>query len=123
MHVAFPSVFLFSLAGVCLAVALPLRYCGVKPNPWYGVRFPQSYTSAEHWRQINRRGASLLIGWALSMAALALLFALPVPMSPGIQSVIALVYPLSVFVPVLITYRYARALPPVLDRDDVPPRW
>lgn len=55
------------------------------------------------------------------MAALGLLFALPIPMSPGIQSVIALVSPLSVFVPVLLVHRYARALPPVLDREDLPP--
>ncbi len=42
MRIAFPSRFLMWLAGVGLAVALPLRYGGVKPNPWYGVRFPQS---------------------------------------------------------------------------------
>jgi membrane protein implicated in regulation of membrane protease activity len=52
----------------------------------------------------------MLIRWAFSLAALAVLLAFPLGVNPEIQTAVALIYSLTVFVPVLITYRYARRL-------------
>jgi ABC-type phosphate transport system permease subunit len=106
----FPTIFLLIMAAVVLLLAWPLRYDRVGPNPWYGVRFSQSFQSPEHWYLINRYGATMLIRWAFSLAALAVLLALPLGVNSEIQTAVALIYPLTVFVPVLITYRYARRL-------------
>lgn len=107
----FVSLALLSLAFVVLLLALPLRYGKVKPNPWYGIRFAESFKSAEHWYRINRFGGALLIKWSLTLVALAAFFLLVPSVGDSFLGFIALlVYPLSIFVPVWQSYRYARSL-------------
>ena len=117
------SVTLLVTGLVCFAVLLPLRYGEVEPNPWYGIRLAASFRSPEHWRRINRYGAKLLLFWTWGLVALALVLALPLPWNPDLRAVLALCYPLSVFVPLLFILRFAKRLPPVLSpEEDQAPR-
>ncbi|MBX5450957.1 SdpI family protein [Thermogemmatispora sp.] len=53
------------LAGVSLiALSLPLLRDKAQSNSFYGFRFGRAFTSAEHWRQINRYGARWTILWS-----------------------------------------------------------
>lgn len=105
------SVALLCLALVVLLLALPLRYGKVKPNAWYGIRFPESFKSPQHWYRINRYGAGLLIKWSFTLGALAAFFVIvPSALDSPLGFIGLLVYPLSIFVPVFLSYRYARSL-------------
>lgn len=107
----FVSIALFSLALLILLLSLPLRWGKVKPNPWYGIRFTQSFKSPEHWYRINRYGAALLMKWSFTLVVLAAFFAVvPSAADSAFGFIALLVYPLTIFIPVLLSYRYARKL-------------
>jgi len=90
-----------------LALCVPLLRGRIKPNRWYGFRFPQALLSDENWYAINRFGARCFIGWAavFIFAGVALL-AFPFQNAAAIAPFMML---MSVtFVPPLtMTWRYA----------------
>jgi len=109
-HFGFASSFLLYIGGVVLLAALPLRFAKVKPNSWYGIRFAQSYQSERHWMLINRYGARMLMRWALATLGVGVWLMYLQDVKPMISLVFALTYPFTITLPIVLTYRYARAL-------------
>lgn len=55
------------LGAVTIFICIPLILGWIPPNRWYGVRFPESFTSNENWYRINRLGGALLAIWGVTM--------------------------------------------------------
>jgi len=55
-------VFIF-VGVLTIVLCVPLVLGKIKPNPWYGIRFPASYQSEENWYRINRTGGWIAIVW------------------------------------------------------------
>ena len=72
------TLLLVYLAGGSLLVilALPLLKERVRPNVFYGFRFPKSFRSPEIWYAVNKYGAKRLLwsGVSLNAAAVGLYF-------------------------------------------------
>jgi hypothetical protein len=57
------------VALVAIGLSLPLLKRKVGPNPWYGVRIPESFKSTARWYEINEYGGRLMLGWGLAIVA------------------------------------------------------
>ncbi len=104
------GIILIVVGAVFVALAYPLRVGRVKMNRLYGMRFPQSYYSEESWYKINAYGGRLLLIWAiLVMVAGIVLTAVPVSVS---RETVLIALVVTFFIPVIITYSYARNFTP-----------
>lgn len=59
-------------AVVAIVLAIPLLRGRVPRNAWYGFRGPAAFASEQAWREINRRGGRLLLGWGMVLGLTAL---------------------------------------------------
>ena len=69
-----PATVLILLGTVVSLSSLPLLFCLVKPNRFYGIRVPAAFTSESNWYAINSFGAKrfllfgaivTIVGWVL----------------------------------------------------------
>jgi uncharacterized membrane protein len=58
------------LAGLIMALSLPLILNKIPPNKWYGVRIPKAFHSDENWYQINQYGGKVLFCWSLALGVI-----------------------------------------------------
>lgn len=92
---------------IVIVGALPLCLGSVEPNQVYGVRFSESFTSGTNWYRINRYGGTALLVWGFSALLVSLVVLVPSRVPQRLRLWLALLYPMSIGVPVLFTYLYA----------------
>jgi uncharacterized membrane protein len=99
----------WTVSGMLLAaLAVPLIRGRVRPNPLYGVRFPQSFRSEESWYAINRFGGRRLAIWSAPMIAAGVLaFFLPLTGNTGLTLTLGLAPLAFVFIPMIETWIFA----------------
>jgi uncharacterized membrane protein len=101
------AVTLVCLGFMLIAVSIPLYLGKIKMNYVYGFRIRKAFESEENWYTINRYGAKVLMWWSVVIVAMgiACLFIEP-------QSVltVAKVSFISVIVPIIQTFQYAKRL-------------
>lgn len=90
-----------------IACSLPLGLGLVPPNPWFGIRFPQGFTSIDNWYRLNRFGGTALAIWGVSALGAGCLLVSRIHLSRRVALALGLFYPLTLVIPVLITYLYA----------------
>jgi uncharacterized membrane protein len=101
---------IFSGASLAL-LCVPLLRGAVKPNPFYGMRFPKSFESEENWFKINRYGARQFIMWSMGLIGLGVLaFFVPPQSNSAFGACLTAGVLLTVLVPTLQVYRYSKTL-------------
>jgi hypothetical protein len=100
----------FGSALLIAALGVPLLQRKVKPNRWYGARFPKSFQSEELWYQINEYAGRRLILWAplVALLGIAVLF-LPIE-GDELRVSLSAGAPLLYLIPCLQTYWFSRGL-------------
>ena len=99
------------VAGViCMGLAIPLIRGKVRMNPFYGVRFRESYLGEEHWYAINRYGGKRMAIWAapLIVVGVVSLF-LPLQRQAGLTYAVGFGPLVFIFIPVIESWRFARS--------------
>ncbi len=104
------GVSLLVVAVMVIVGALPLYLGLVGPNQLYGIRFPESFQSEANWYRINSYGGAALLVWGLATLLVSFEVMVPslLPQRPRLW--LGLLYPISVVVPLLLTYLYALRL-------------
>jgi len=104
----FFGILLLWFAAMAMGICYPLIQRKIKMNRFYGFRFPQSFYSEESWYKINAYGGKTLIIWAIA-AVMASILLISVPMdSLALLSSVLLLVILSILIPIVFTYKYAR---------------
>jgi hypothetical protein len=101
------AVTLVCLGFIVIAVSIPLYLGKIKMNRAYGFRIRKAFESEENWYTINSYGAKLLMCWALCVMIVGIVCLFIAPQS--VLTVSKLTF-LSVIVPIVQTFRYARRL-------------
>lgn len=101
------AVTLVCLGFILIAVSIPVYLGKIKMNCYYGYRIRKAFESEENWYTINRYGAKALMCWSVIIMAIGIvcLYIEPQP----VPTVAKLTF-LSVIVPIIQTFRYARRL-------------
>lgn len=90
--------------------SIPLQLGLIEPNYAYGVRFSQAFESSQHWYRLNRFGGTALAIWGVTAVVAGSLLLSRVQIPRKIALALGLLYPLTIVVPVLVTYLYALSL-------------
>ena len=101
------AVTLVGLGFIVIAVSIPLYLGKIKMNWVYGFRIRKAFESEDNWYTINSYGAKLLMYWAVCVMIIGIVCLFIAPQS--VLTVTKLTF-LSVIVPVIQTYRFARRL-------------
>ncbi|NPU86250.1 MAG: SdpI family protein [Syntrophaceae bacterium] len=98
---------LLAVGIVLILVSLPLYLGKIKRNSVYGFRISQAFESEENWYAINRYGAGVLMLWSVVLAVfgIACLY-----VQPQNVMTIANIGFLSIGVPIVLTFLFARTL-------------
>jgi hypothetical protein len=101
------AITLVCLGFILIAVCIPVYLGKIKMNCYYGFRIRKAFESEENWYTINRYGAKALMCWSVIIMAIGIvcLYIEPQP----VATVAKLTF-LSVIVPIIQTFRYARRL-------------
>lgn len=103
--------FMLLLTGVTVALGGTILALGlVPPNHTFGIRFPQALVSVDNWYRVNRFGGIALAIWGASSLGAGSLLLSATRFSRKVALAFGLLYPLSIVLPVVITYLYARGL-------------
>lgn len=105
---------IWTLVGLLIAaLAIPLARGRVRPNRFYGVRFPESFQSDEAWFAINRFGGKRLLLWspAMILLGIAVLF-FPLRFHPILAILLALLPVIFVLIPAVESARFAKSFRP-----------
>jgi hypothetical protein len=98
---------------LCVVLAVPLVRGHVRPNAFYGVRFPESFQSDEAWFAINRYGGRRMMLWSIPIVAVGIAsFFLPLRTHPGLALTLGFAPLVFVLIPVLEVWRFARRFRP-----------
>jgi uncharacterized membrane protein len=101
------AVTLVCLGFILIAVSIPVYLGKIKMNRYYGFRIGKAFESEENWYLINRYGAKALMCWSGVIVAIGIACLFIEPQS--VLTVANLTF-LSVIVPIILTFRYARRL-------------
>ena len=103
------------VAGLLIAISIPLIQRRVKMNNFYGVRIPKAFESEENWYKINEYGGRQLVLWSCVLALFGVVtFFLPLGAAEkpnDTMVLIAATMPLIVLLPAIVQIlRYARKI-------------
>ena len=103
------------VAGLLIAISIPLIRRRVKMNHFYGVRIPKAFESEENWYKINEYGGRQLVLWSCVLALSGVVtFFLPLGTAEKPSDTLVLIaatMPLLVLVPAIVQILlYARKL-------------
>jgi hypothetical protein len=101
------AVTLIGLGLILIAVSVPLLLGKVKMNSVYGFRMRKAFESEENWYAINSYGAKALIRWSFVIMAAGIAC---LSIEPQHVLTVAKASFVSLLVPVLQTFSYARRL-------------
>jgi hypothetical protein len=101
------AVTLLCLGFILIAVSIPVYLGKIRMNCYYGFRIRKAFESEENWYTINRYGAKALMYWSVVIMAIGIVCLYIEPQS--VLTVAKLTF-LSVIVPIIQTFRYARRL-------------
>ena len=107
-------------------LSVPLIRGWVKPNYWYGFRFPLTLTNPDIWYPANRYGGWLLLIYSLVLGAVAL--GLPLlggspaegPAAGVVGPGIAIYLLAGIALVLVLSWRYAHKLAEDHETDDTP---
>jgi hypothetical protein len=93
-------------------LAVPLMRRWIRPNGWYGFRFPSAFRSAEVWYAVNAYGGRYLFvtGILFTLAALALYYVPGLSLDGYALSALAVLV-VTMGITVVQSVRYSRRLP------------
>ncbi|OPY00132.1 MAG: hypothetical protein A4E58_00172 [Syntrophorhabdus sp. PtaB.Bin006] len=97
--------------GILIIVfSIPLMKNKIGMNHWYGIRFRESFESADNWYKINRYGAGRMVRYSIVIIAVSIM-ALFVPLPGGriLQLALACV-PFLMVIPAIESWLYAKKL-------------
>ncbi len=90
-------------------LSIPLMNDKVVRNPFYGMRFAQSFESDKAWFAINRYGGRKMFLWSWPLVAIGIVSLLVPLVSRPIVAILLGLGPLMfIFVPAIQTWRFAR---------------
>ena len=100
----------WTLTGLlCIALSIPLIRGRVGRNALYGIRFPESFDSAEAWFAINRFGGKRLAAWSIPLLVVGLVsFFLPLRSNTPLTLVLGFAPLVFILIPLLQSWRFAR---------------
>ena len=98
---------------LCIGLAIPLMRGRVGRNPFYGIRFPQSFQSDDAWFAINRFGGRRLIVWSVPLVVIGIAsFFLPLQSHTGLTLTLGFAPLIFIFIPVVEAWRFAQRYRP-----------
>ncbi|QOV87444.1 SdpI family protein [Humisphaera borealis] len=98
---------------ISIALSVPLIRGHIRPNAFYGVRFPQSFESDEAWFAINRFGGMRLAVWSTPLVVVGLVsFFLPLRSNTALALVLGFAPLVFILIPVFESWRFARRYRP-----------
>jgi hypothetical protein len=95
------------------ALCIPLVRGRVGRNPFYGIRFPQSFQSDEAWFAINRFGGKRMIIWSIPMIVIGIVsFFLPLQSRTLLTLTLGFAPLIFILIPAIEIWQFARRYRP-----------